>query len=374
MRGLGGSRPARPATSDPVTVAPPGDLLSCYTASVAHYLARLGADAELAVGTQLFLAVRIGADDRLAFVHHHTPLRGDRLTHRVELVHRHAADPDVAVRCILDELRGTGAVVVAGDVATMPWQVGFGKRHAPHWLVVDDVNQVGGTVHVTDLFEFVGEHGEQQSHAGWVPVDQLATLARPPEEATAVWAARDRHAFGDIDERPAADGHYQWFEATRPPEARAVGVDEAMGLLHETWAHHTGAQRRGDLDDASWRCGVDAIVALADWLEPRLGDQATYAVADDIWVAARNRQLFARVTGHLAAEMGRPALGDVAIRAAELSDEWAGVPRVLAYNAQSVARGREPRQFPVTLLRRIAELEAGVLDELGRAVTVEACR
>jgi hypothetical protein len=352
----------------PSPPAPPGSLLSCYTAAIAHFLTGIGADAEMALGTQLYLAVRPTSDDRVAFIHQHTPLRGDRLTHRAELVRHSTDDAVVAVRRMLAELDTVGRVIAVGDAAALPWHPGAGRRHVPHWFVIDGHTPGGTAVHVTDLLECEGDDGVQRTHAGWVRVERLPPLVRVVRcDRTA--SARDRHAFGEVhapDTR--CTGPYQWFECRRPPVPRPVGPREILTLLASTWAHQVGFRRRADLATHGWWTGSDALRWLAEWLAPRLDRSSAYAVADDLWVAARNRQLFARVVGRSATETGHDGLAALAAVADDVAREWSALLRLLAYNRASLARGRTVRNAPVAALHRVAEREASLMELLGAAV------
>ena len=346
-----------------------GDLLSCYTASVSEYLRQSGVDHELALGTQLYLGVQ-PQGEVLAFVHQHTPLRGDAPTHALRLGRCWAERPEEAADRIAAEVARIGRAIVVGDTMNVPWQVDHGKAHAPHWFLVDGLDQQAGVVHVVDRFEFIKDSGEQKPFEGWIELGRLGGLAAVNSERRPVFQLRDRFAFGDQEDpdRITLDG-FQWFEADGPATPRALGRDQVLELLARTWSHATGGARRGDLDGPGWRLGLEALDFLAEHAGANVANPALYENGDDLWVASRNRQLFAGVLQRLGRELDVDQFEDLGRWCeGELAAKWANLPRVMQYNQGSLERGREPRPLIASLLQEVAARERELVERLGDAL------
>lgn len=352
-----------------------GDRLSCYTASIAGYMEACGIDHQLALGTQLFLAVRCAEepDLRLSFVHYHTPLIGQALTHGMQLARRWAADPETAAQRIAAHCSAAGAVIVAGDAINLPWLVTHGRRHTPHWFLVAAIDHPAGKMRVVDRFEFIDEAGTQAAFEGWLDLADLGAFARACPVQSHVFLARDTWAFG-AHTPPADDpsAAYQWFEAADAPLARALDGGQALGLLARTWMFHSGRQPRDDLPAPEWACGLAAVRALADYFRAYLDRPDLYAINDDVWVAARNRELFAHLLDRLGAELDIATLRALSAWCLEqLTPQWHAIPRIMRYNLGSLQRGRRPAALLVETLTKIADLETELIDRLG-AILAEA--
>ena len=347
-----------------------GNRLSCYTASIAAYMEAHGIDHRLALGAQLFLAVNMQTSDGLqcSFVHYHTPLLGDTATHSLSLMRRSTTDADVAAQAIRAEQARSGAVIVVGDAINLPWLVTYGRKHAPHWFLLSGVN--AQQLEIVDRFEFVDEAGTQAAFMGTVPLERLPELAQVNPAQQPVFAARDRWAFG-VEEYsgPPTWSGYQWFEALQPPTARSVSDAAARALLLQTWRFNTGQQRRADLDPARWSCGLEAIKTLSGCFEEYLTQLDIDEISDDLWVAARNRQMFATTLGWLGARLELDALSSLATWCDEqLVPQWHAIPRVLRYNVGCLRRGRAPSRLLIETLNTIVDLEAECMERLGAIV------
>jgi len=346
-----------------------GDRLSCYTASIAAYMETAGIDHQLALGAQLFLAVRCQAAPSLcfSFVHYHTPLLGRAITHELQLVRRWAADPATAGQHISAHCGSVGAVLVVGDAMNLPWLVTFGRKHTPHWFLVTAVDEQAGKVYVVDQFAFIDEAGTQEPFAGWLDLALVGTFAQGCPVLNHVFQSRDIWAFGA--QTPLADGDgakYQWFETSAPPMAYPVARTEALDLLARTLIFQTGQQSRADLPAPDWVCGLAAIRFLADCFQTHLENPDLYAINDDVWVAARNRELFANLLERLGAELDLPALSALSAWCIEqLVPQWHAVPRIMRYNIGLLQRGRRPTALLVETLTKIADLEAQAMEQLG---------
>jgi hypothetical protein len=346
-----------------------GDRLSCYTASIAAYMETAGIDHQLALGTQLFLAVRCQAAPSLclSFVHYHTPLLGHALTHELQLVRRWAADPATAGQRISAHCGSAGAVIVVGDAMNLPWLVTFGRKHTPHWFLVNAVDEQAGKVSIADQFAFIDEAGTQEPFAGWLDLALLGSFAQGCPLFSPVFQSRDTWAFGVRTQPIDGDGAaYQWFEAATPPLAYPVARPQALELLTRTALFHTGQHPRADLPAPDWACGLAAISFLADCFQTHLENPDLYAINDDVWVAARNRELFAIVLARLGAELDLAALSALSAWCIEqLVPQWHAVPRIMRYNLGLLQRGRRPTALLVETLTKIAGLEAQAMERLG---------
>jgi hypothetical protein len=343
-----------------------GDLLSCYTASIAEYMAGAGIEPELPIGTQAYLAVRRSGTGICEFVQFHTPLRGDAPTHSLHLRRRHTTDPAEARARIAAEVARSGRAIVVGDTFNVPWQVAHQKSHAPHWFVADGLDD-GTAVHVTDRFEFVNDAGEQRPYDGWIGLDQIASLATANPDPNPVYVMRDRYAFADAED-PAgiATGGYQWYELDGEPHATKPDARSALARLAATHAAgRAGTSPRTGGDDG-WIAGPDAAGLLAEHIEAGIGEPVTYDNSDDIWVTARNRQLFAETLTSLGRRWGLPPLAELGAWAeAEVAKPWAAIPQLMQYNQRSLARGRTPRPLIVEQLRAAATAERALYERLG---------
>lgn len=357
MNARAGARPIR------------GDRLSCYTASIAAYMETAGIDHQLALGAQLFLAVRCQTAPALclSFVHYHTPLLGRAITHELQLVRRWAADPATAGQRISAHCVSAGAVLVVGDAMNLPWLVTFGRKHTPHWFLVTAVDEQAGKVYIVDQFAFIDEAGTQEPFEGWLDLALVGSFAQGCPVFSHAFQSRDAWAFGAQAQPTDGDGAaYQWFEALAGPVAYPVAPPQALELLTRTLMFHTGQHSRADLPVPDWACGLAAIRFLADCFQTHLENPDLYAINDDIWVAARNRELFANLLDRLGAELDLAALNALSAWCSEqLVPQWHAVPRIMRYNLGLLQRGRRPTALLVETLTKIADLEAQAMERLG---------
>lgn len=327
------------------------DRHSCYTAALARYLEHLGESPAARIDAQLFLAVRESADGVLSFVHHHTPLRGAEDGFQLEL---RCADEATAADAIRLELERVGACILTGDTWRLPWSVEFGRRHAPHWVLLD--GRQPGAVRIHDAFTYLGSNAEQRPYRGWVRERIVASFAaRPP--CTPTQACRDRHAFGDID-AGTSGGSHGWFELVSPPGPTRRSPEHAA---RESLAHHLGTRQRLDLLDTGFTAGPSAFELLVAAARTRLSDPGFYECSDDLWVAGRNRHLFLDFL-----DEDPRFRGTVAWARQEVLPAWDALPRVLLYNRTALELGRSPRPLLVEHLRRVGERERLLYRRLAR--------
>jgi hypothetical protein len=342
-----------------------GDLLSCYTTSIATYLAHAGIDPDFALGIQFFIAIRFCSEDppTCAFLHYHTPLIGAAPTHRAALRRRWTCSLGEARAAIAAECRRTGMAIVSSDAYRLPWTTAYRARHAPHWFIVDGERGPDRLLHVSDRFEYVDEIGVQTPYEGLVAFETLRGQcdARPSPPALrfrSVWA------FGQEDCGPPAPvDAIEWFETESPARAEALTPQVLLNFLAVACERYAGDFRRADL--SGWMVGAEAIMTFAEWTRRHLCDPRLYVVSDDLWVIARNRAYFAVALDRVGSLASRPDLKRVAsaIRE-ELVPAWFAIPRVLRYNAACLDRGRPPRQIVVELLQDVAQREAAINGEL----------
>lgn len=346
-----------------------GDLLSCYSASIAAYMESQQIDHQLALGSQLFLAISAEEDDspQLTFVHYHTPLLGNTITHSLHLARQSSADQDTALRRIIAHCQQRGPVIVSGDARRLPWLVTYGRRHAPHWFLITAIDREAEQWQLVDLFEFVDAGGTQLPFVGAFDLAQLDTLAQTCSEQQHVFRARDQWAFGAHEPLPDASATYQWFEWLSPPVGHALTDAQRWELLANTWRFHSGQQQRADLPPSRWSCGLAAIERLARIAERYLDCPELYEISDDVWVAARHRQLFVHVIQRLSVALSAPELGALAVWCeAELVPQWHALPRVMHYNSGSLKRGRPPNRLLIQTLDTIVAQETQLVEQLGQ--------
>ncbi|MFI9502947.1 hypothetical protein [Nocardia sp. NPDC052566] len=233
-----------------------GDKLSCFTAALAGTLAARGESRWwrplLADGP--LLAVRPVDDDLLLFEHHAAPLLpalGLRINGNDEW--------DVAYAAIEEQVAGHGSAVVLADIFHLPWQRGYQRWHAPHWLAL--VATVDGWT-VEDPLTMTTELGLQTGRR--IPVPGKAELrawsaSLPAGETVALLREQAMAGTAEIH----AGRTYRWLEAG--PIAPLAPRSDRLA-------------------------GADALTALASRYQFAT-TAADFAQIDDIWQALRQREL-----------------------------------------------------------------------------------
>ena len=236
-------------------------------------------------------------------------------------------------------------MIVAGDTMLLPWLITHEQRHAPHWFLIDAVNESEHTVHITNQFKILDEKGEQRAFDGWLSFKDLALVARADTEPNPVLEHRDRWAFGEeFDPEQSVLGGSQWFEAVTPCVAYPVSSAQCLDLLQSTQTGHGQSLRPASLTDPAWICGLNYLRRLPEYFAANLSDPDLYKISDDLWVAARSRQLFAGTLVRFGGELGLDGLIQVgAFCEAEVVAQWLALPRIMRYNASCLERGRPPR-------------------------------
>ncbi|WP_167462605.1 BtrH N-terminal domain-containing protein [Nocardia brasiliensis] len=233
-----------------------GDKLTCFTAALASALLARGETRwwrPLLAGGPV-LAVTPAPQELLLFEHDAVaPLPALGFGVRGE------DDWATAYHAIEEEVAEHGSVVLLADIFHLPWQHGYRKWHAPHWLAI--VATLDGWV-VEDPLTMTTELGPQTGQR--VPVTSAAELrswsvSLGPDDTVALLREQAMAGAPEI----AVGRTYRWLE-TRPAERRAPRPDRLVG--------------------------ADALVALAS----RYQFAATpddFTQLDDLWQALRQREL-----------------------------------------------------------------------------------
>ena len=219
---------------------------------------------------------------------------------------------------------------MAVDAVNLPWSTTYRRRHAPHWFVVDGRHPAGGW-HVTDPFCALGEHGEQHPWSCVVPDAAfpaiLRTAALAPDQALREW-----YTFGDCGPEPPGLTYQYFMPGDRTDQT-------GPGLL-------PGPPGGG------WLAGPAAVRRLSEHFADA-DHPDCYRQADDLWVAARHRELRYRA---LRSQLGER---NPAVRAAaEAASAWARVPVTVRYAAESVRRGRRRISALLAMLTEVERAES----------------
>ena len=348
-----------------------GDMLNCFTSAIATYLSSYGLDYTLACGLQLYLAMKCEEQqDGLAatFIHHHRPLGEGSPLFTLHLTRRWSDMRDLAEQHLLQELHQKKHLLAVGDAYNLPWQIHYGRKHAPHWFVVDEIDDERHMVHVRDTFEFIDAHDIQKPFDSWLSSSDLVDLTKVHEHPSSLYLARDLHSLGSKEELPLEAYHgYQWFETVAHVEASPITAASIKQELIDSYEHMTGARQREDLVRQGWLTGFDTVAALPAFFREHLANPRLYEMRDDFWVAGRQRSLFAHALRSAADLINRPALEDLAVWCeATLIPLWTAIPRVMFYNASCIQRQRAPRQL---LIQHAEEVHLAEIELMRRLET-----
>ncbi|WP_316195247.1 MULTISPECIES: BtrH N-terminal domain-containing protein [unclassified Bradyrhizobium] len=339
--------------------------MSCYTTSIATYLARANVDTDVALGLQLFLATRPVTDDPpvCAFSHYHTPLLGVTPTHTLHLRRKWTDSFEEARTSIMRECRHRSAVIISRDAYILPWSQSYQKKHAQHWFIVAKTSADGRVLHVVDRFQYADELGVQQPFEGQIACDALFDhRACSPFDPVSYW--RSRLAFGQDDQaQPTPSNAFEWFEAEAPIDVRPSAPHAALELLAMGTELYLSRRLRPDLD--GWMVGAAALDQLAAYAQAHLNDPRFYSLSDDFWVIARNRAYFCHALRRVSDLLSRRDLHSLSLRLHDtVMRAWSAIPRIMHYNAMSIERNREPRRLVVALLQQLASEEPALIEEL----------
>ncbi|RKT82196.1 hypothetical protein SAMN05421805_111112 [Saccharopolyspora antimicrobica] len=279
--------------------------LSCYTASLAAYLAIEDPEVWWRLAEAVRLRVR-PHDGGLIFSHHARIDRG-------ELAYDSAAQWAECATALRAELEAHGRVLAVANTGFLPWAPDSSGQ-APHWVLL--TGQSNGTWHVVDEFEALLPTGEQHPQDLWLTDAELRRIMTPVPAPSPSIRNRDAHALGEQVPLPPYE-HYRWLIRT----ANTVGTQQE-------WP-----------GDAASTLEVVAEHILRD------GAESLAAHIEDMWAAARHHrfQLTSFVAaGLLTAEQAQPAL-----------DAWGELPRALRFALDSARRSR-PR--PGLVAKTFAQL------------------
>jgi hypothetical protein len=297
------------------------DTYTCYSAALATWVACERADWRRVVNPGLWLTVGARPQRRFAFTHFPPRLRATLGLNRT------ATDAtDDAVAGVLEEVRRSGRVIVAGDGFQLPWHVAFTRRHVPHWYVLVDA-QPG--LELLDPFACRNELGVQAANRREVSESDLAQLliALPGDDP--VLSLRESLAFGDQTEVPS-ELPYQWFARG------SVGEPRAPAGAH----------------------GPDAIDLLASHFRAHGQDASAYGQADDVWSIARHRAFLTHHAATCAAEQDDAALsGWVSEHLQPLARRWGHMAPLLMQATLALGAGRAASASVPDALERLAQLE-----------------
>jgi hypothetical protein len=352
-----------------------GDLLSCYTTSIAQYMKQVDIDYEFAIGTQFFLAVRLATDTYpyLSIVHQHTPLIGEQLTHTLALTLAHTTDWQSFMQSLEGQCEVYHAVIVIGDTYALPWLTSYQKKHAPHWFLITNRDTHTRRFYVNDCFEFTDETGTQHPFIGWIEDQQLEQCLRMTVVPTFLQQQRSQWALGThIDTSIIRSQEYQWFESTASTSNQAGRESLFFTLLAKTWRQHMGQEHCSHLPAAEWHCGLQGLHFMAEHLSAAREDPRLYEMRDDIWVMARNRQLFAHVLDKVGATLNIAHIREYATWCEEfLIPPWQTLPRIMHYNMQCLQRKRTISSLLSSTLQQVLEQETEAMHRLQRIVARE---
>ncbi|MGW4845118.1 hypothetical protein [Nocardia brasiliensis] len=233
-----------------------GDKLTCFTAALASALLARGETRWwrplLAGGPTL--AVTPAEQDLLLFEH-------DDAAPLPALGFGVHGDDDwaTAYHALEEQVAAHGSVVLLADIFHLPWQHGYQKWHAPHWLAI--VATVDGWV-VEDPLTMTTELGPQAGQR--VPVLSAAELREwsvslGPGDTVALLREQAMAGTAQIQ----VGRTYRWLQ-TRPAALRTPRADRLVG--------------------------ADALVALASRYQ-FASTPDDFTQIDDLWQALRQREL-----------------------------------------------------------------------------------
>ena len=302
-------------------VASYSDTFTCYSAAMATWASADGDDWIDRINPGFALALTEADDGIFGFGYFLSSLRAE-----LGLERMYADDPADALEGVLAEIDRSGRVIVAGDGFHLPWHVAHGKRHVPHWYVLQRADD--GVV-MFDAFAARNDLGVQVLTRELLPLDALPALlpALPPDDP--VLRLREVLAFGD-DTEPLRWSPYQWF------------------------AHATVAETRAP-DGA---VGPDALRRLARHFRERGQDPAAYVQADDIWSIGRHRALLQQRVRQVADERDDTRLRSwLEEHAVPLATRWGHVAPLMLQATLALRSGRSASGSLAEVLDELADRE-----------------
>lgn len=254
---------------------------SCYHAAFAALLHGVEphTDPHLVLGDNAATAARLDDNGLLWFSDPLEPLTAAFGRHGYELVQHPVSGEDDWARA-LDALRAGQAVAIAADAYLLEhYWVGYGTSHALHVVVLQDYDEVAGTVRLVDP-------GEVVFHDDRVPVEKL-TPAMCEGDAGQAWMEL-RPLGSDLPRSPgpAPEALLELGRALSGTSADTrwmSGADLARTLLKdiETYLSLVGnRQRPGEGTQQEWGLGPRLLLGLwwyhhtLRWLAGHLGTLA----------------------------------------------------------------------------------------------------
>jgi hypothetical protein len=280
------------------------ETFTCYSAAVATWVAHDREDWMSAINPGLALTLVSAGDGLFGFAHFRPRLRAELGLVRVG-VDGPATD---AVDGVLDELRRSGRVIVAGDGMRLPWHVAHGRRHLPHWYVLTGQ---ADRLEVVDPFACRNELGVQEAARTPIVRENLAALLVGLPGGDPVLELRERLALGDESDLPG--GRCQWFVAGEVSDSRVP----------------LGAS------------GPEGVLVLARHIREHGQDPGAYAQADDIWSIGRHRAFLAARAAAVAADRADEELEAWVNEHAEpLARRWSHMAPLLMQATLTLSAGR----------------------------------
>lgn len=298
------------------------ETFTCYSAAIAGWIALADEDWARQVNPGLHLTLTEVDEGLFGFAYFPADFRM-----KLQLVRSGAETLDAAIEEIRAEVDNKGRVIVAGDAFHLPWHVAFGRRHLPHWYVVQGTPD---ELLIVDAFAARNELGTQAPIRRPVTLDELRSLLPALPVDDEILNLRERLAFGDDaghrDRRP-----FQWFK------------NEDMG---RTMVAPHGLS------------GPAAIQRLASHFHTRGDDPLAYGQADDIWSIGRHRAFLARCARETAERINDSVLMQWSSDyVAPLAARWAHIGPLLMQARLAVTSGRRPSASVRETLLELADRE-----------------
>ncbi|HEY7417894.1 MAG TPA: hypothetical protein VH593_22115, partial [Ktedonobacteraceae bacterium] len=349
-----------------------GNILTCFTSAAATYLAHHAIDYTFAFGLQLYIAIHIEEQDGLkgSFLYLHQPLTAPLLSCTLPLVHCWTEHPLEAQQLLLEECMTREQVIIVGDTYALPWHINYGKVHAVHWFVVAAMDKQQGKIYINDPFEFIDVHGTQAAYEGWLPLSQLAKMAKTDPTPSHSYRARNQHGLGGTEPLPLeAYQGYQWLAAAEEVKQWPVTQENLQQALLQTYNAMSRGTQRPDLTRHQWIVGLEAVNALPGLFETYLNTPDLYEMRDDFWGIARHHQLFAHALRSTAQVTGQSHLAELAAWCDDIVvPQWLAIPRLMLYNQTRLLHHQAPKEVLIQHAKEIYRTEQMLLEKLAEIV------
>ncbi|MFI7002395.1 hypothetical protein [Nocardia sp. NPDC050175] len=312
------------------TLSEAGDKLTCFTAALATALVVRGEERwwrPLLAGGPTLSVSSVG--DLLLFEHHAiSPVRALGL--RVN----GSNDWATAFHAVDEQVTRQGYGIMLADTSNLPWQHGYRRWHAPHWITI--IGRSNGWV-IEDPLTMTTELGPQACQRIEVPSEsELGEWSVSLQPDDTVLRLREEAVVGSKD--IYAGRTYRWLE---------VGASAPLA-----------PPRAGRL------CGADAAITLACHFKT-VDNAAVFLQVDDLWQALRQRELLLWAAGHDPALLDAPAFEHWESAMAY----WRKIPPLLMRARMRAEAGAKVNtSLIVEILTKISEYEGKYLTSFPFAV------